>query len=543
MVVVAALLVGVIWWNAFMASRQGWVPEGDSAIITLRTHDVLSAKPPLLGNPTTAGRSDPGDVYHPGPLEFVLLAPALRLFGPGAQGMLWGTAAINSLALVVLVYFAWRRKGPGFSLCAAAAAMLLVWSLGSEIPHDPYNPHVVLVPLAALLVLVWSVADGDLAALAPAVVFGSLVAQSHAYDAIPVAVLTAWSLVAVVLRAGGRGPRPGAAASRSRRWIVVSAASGFVLWLPPMIDQVVHRPGNLSQLFRFARDGGTPVQGLGFAVARLADYLVPPPRWLDREPSFFELVSRAGMLRTVGLVAMLIGAGVLAVRAWRSDRRAVSLLLITALVAAGGSTLTAARLPEGTATLAPYNHRHWWPTAMFFWLAAGWAIWEEVSALLAERSRLRRGGPPVIAVLAAAFALASSARVTIGADRGSASFGALRALVGPVAGAVRGAGPVLVEARGAQAFTSIEPGLLSALVLRGIDARVAPWEAKVYGGQRVATSTAARVLIISGDDTGALPPGAELLAEYDPAGDVARGLSNAGVSGRIERIRVFITGA
>jgi len=62
---VAALAVVMIGWNAFMASREGWVPEGDGATITLRTHDVLSAHPPLLGNPTTAGRIDAGEQQHP----------------------------------------------------------------------------------------------------------------------------------------------------------------------------------------------------------------------------------------------------------------------------------------------------------------------------------------------------------------------------------------------------------------------------------------------------------------------------------------------
>lgn len=541
LVAVVTVVIGAIWWNAAMASRQGWVPEGDSAIITLRTHDVLSRHPPLLGNPTTAGRSDPGDVYHPGPMEFVLLAVPLRLFGAGADGMLWGTAALNSLAVVVLVVFAWRRNGSGFALCAAAAAMVLVWSLGNEIPHDPYNPHIVLIPLAALLFLVWSVLDGDLVALPVAVAVASLVAQSHAYDAIQVGVLAVWVTIAMTLLLRGSRWRAHAARSSTRRWILASVVTGVVLWLPPIVDQIAHRPGNLSQLLRFALDGGTPVQGLRFAVARLTDYLVPPPRWLDRDPSFFELVSRPGILRSAGLAAMLVGATVLAVRAWRADRHGTALLLATALIAAGGSTLTAARLPEGTATLAPYNHRHWWPTAMFFWLALGWALWEEVRPWLAETSLLRRLRVPSTATFAALFAIAASSRVTIGADRGSASFGALRALVGPVAEAARGRGPVLVEARGAQAFTSIEPGIVIALVLRGIDARVGASEAKIYGSQHVAGPTAVQILIISGDDLSALPARAELLADYDPSRDVARGFVNAGVSGRVERIRVYVT--
>ncbi|MEY2570998.1 MAG: hypothetical protein QOE63_1348 [Acidimicrobiaceae bacterium] len=533
-VVVTALAVVMIGWNALMAAREGWVPEGDGATITLRTHDVISAHPPLLGNPTTAGRVNAGDVYHPGPLEFVLLALPLRVFGADAHGMLWGTAAVNAASVLVLVWFARRRGGPGMALWAAVGSVVLLWSLGNEILHDPYNPHIVLLPLAALLVLVWSISAGDLVAIPFAVAAASLITQSHAYDAIPVAVLGLWAALALVLRlpTGRREPPP----RDRRRWLLAGAALGVVLWLPPIVDQVVHRPGNLRQLVRFARDGGTPVAGFGFAFDKLADYLVPPPRWFDRDPTFFELVSRPSRLRDVGLVILLAAAVWLAVRAWRDDRRTTALLIVTALVAALGSTLTAARLPDGSAALAPYNHRHWWPTAMFFWLALGWAVWEECRDRVPARHLAR-----VVATAAAAvLAVSAASRVSIGNDRGSASFGALRALTVPVADAVRGAGPVLVEAHGAQAVLSIEPGLVIGLVERGIDARVVTAERKTYGDQHTADEAGTHVVILSGPEAPAAPVGGVLIGTYDARLDQARGFVNAGVSGQFEVIAVYV---
>jgi hypothetical protein len=278
------------------------------------------------------------------------------------------------------------------------------------------------------------------------------------------------------------------------------------------------------------------VQGLRFALDKLADYLVPPPRWLDRDPTFFELVSRPGPVREIGLVVILAGALWLAARAWRADRRTTALLLITALVAAVGSTLAAARLPDGSATLAPYNHRHWWPTAMFAWLALGWAAWEECRDRVPARHLARVGA----AAMAAVLTIAAASRVSIGNDRGSASFGALRTLTDPVAAAVRGSGPVLVEAHGAQAFTSIEPGLVSGLVLRGIDARVATSEGKIYGDQHTADATAVRVVILSGADAPAAPAGGVLIGSYDSRDDKARGFVNAGISGQLEIIAVYV---
>jgi hypothetical protein len=132
--------------------------------------------------------------------------------------------------------------------------------------------------------------------------------------------------------------------------------------------------------------------------------------------------------------------------------------------------------------------------------------------------------------------------VTIANDRGSASFGTLSRITPPVAAAVAGKGPVLVTGDGAQAFTSIEPGIVSALVLRGIDARVDGAEAKVFGSQHVVDgSMRVRIVIRSGADAATAPPGGRLVAMDDPSADLASGrFTNAGVSGKVELIAVYI---
>jgi len=539
-VLVACLAVIPVGWNALMAAREGWVPEGDGAIITLRTHDVLTTNPPLLGNPTTAGRSQPGDVYHPGPLEFFLLAAPLRVFGASAHGMLFGSALVNIASIVGLLWFAYRRGGVPLSLAAALWAVVLVWALGNEIPHDSYNPHIVLLPMAFLLMLTWSVACGDLLALPFAVAVGSLAAQSHAYDVIYVGVMAVLIVVALVLRLpGGRSEPP---PDHRRRWIVGSLIVGFVLWLPPIIDQILHRPGNLRQLADFARDGGTPVQGISFAVQRAADYVLPPFRWTDRTPGFYDLVHRPGGLRVGLLGVLLAGAVYLAVVAWRRGSRDASLLTTTALVAIIASILAAARLPEGFATLSPYNHRHWWITATFFWFAVGWTIFDLVRARVPVNGRIALGAGA--AVLALVFAFVTVRHVSIVDDRGSVSFGALEYLTPAAADAVRARGgsePVAVSSLGPEAFASVEPGLVSGLVLRGIDARVGDAERKVFGDRHTADEAPLRLVIRSDADYDQAPPGMELVATYDPRVDVSeKGVRNSGIAGGVNPLAVYI---
>jgi hypothetical protein len=528
-VIAAAIVIAGIGWNAYQAWHQGWAAEGDSAIIALRTDDVLSAHPPLLGNPTTAGTSGAQDAFHPGPLEFALLALPLRAWVPEATGLLVGSALINCAAVAVVALFAHRRGGPLFALAAVVWVAVLVWGLGDEIPHDAYNPHIVLLPLALLTVLVWSVATGDRVALPVAVVAASLIAQSHAYEVLVVAGYGALAIIALLARR----------AAVSWRWLAGCAALGLVLWLPPLIDQLRHRPGNLRRLFDEARGPSEPAEGLRFAIDGLVDTLAPPFRWLERQPSFAELHAHPGVMRTAIAAGALGSLITVTMLTWRRGRQRSAWLAATALVGLATSTFAAARLPQGIASAAPYNHRHWWIAGSLTWFALLWCTADLARARIADAPR--RWAPAAATVATLVIVGVAASRVDIGADRGSASFGALGALVDPVARAVDGRGPVVVVGRGAQAFTSIEPGLVSALTLRGIDARVLAGESKIFGQRRVGDAAIRTwVYVLSGPGADAAPSGTTLVARYDPSVDVARGFANAGVSGVAEPIAVYV---
>jgi hypothetical protein len=524
-IVATALVVLGIGWNALQARQQGWAAEGDSAIIALRTHDVLSAHPPLLGNPTTAGTSSAQDAYHPGPLEFALLALPLRAWSPSATGLLVGTALVNAAAVALLVLFAHRRGGGAMALAAAGWAAVLVFGLGEEIPHDAYNPHIVLLPLALLVVLVWSIARDDHVAIPVAVATGSLIAQSHAYEALMVAGLLLFAVISCAVQR----IRP------PTRWLVSGAVTGFVLWLPPIVDQLRNRPGNLRVLLDEARSSRQASEGWGFAWRGLVDAITPPFRWLIRQPSLADTHARPGALRAVLAITVLVALVALAVRLRRSGDGTSSWMLVTALVGLAVSAVVASRLPQGIASAAPYNHRHWWVTGSFAWFALVWG------ALRAARVRVPAWAPLPAVALIAIIVVVTAAQVTVGDDRGSASFGALNALERPVTDAVRGKGPVVVVGRGAQAFTSIEPGLVAVLTMHGIDARVLDREAKIFGERRVGASDIPTWLyVVSGNGADVAPAGATLVARYDPNTDVARGFANAGVSGKAEPIAVYV---
>jgi len=425
-VVAALVVVGGIGWNALQAWRQGWAAEGDAALIALRTDDVLSTHPPLLGNPTTAGTDAAQDAHHPGPLEFALLAIPLRSLAPSADGLLVGTALVNGAAVALTVWFACRRAGPSGGLVAAVGLAILVYGLGQEVPHDAYNPHVVLLPLALLVTLTWASIDGDRLALPAAVAAGSLIAQSHAYETLVVAGFAAAVGAALAARWWRARDRPEATTDgRLRPWLLISGGVGLLLWLPPIIDQITHRPGNLRLLLQEGTSSGQPTEGLRFALDRLADAITPPFRFLTRQPTFVELHSRADGVRLVG-AALVIGAlGAVSAVAWRRRRPAVAWLGVVALAGLAISTFVTARLPQGSASLSPYNHRHWWITGLFAWLALTVGA---VSSLGLAAGRRRPRLDVAAALLVAVAIVVPGSRTSIGDDRGSASFGADEAI-------------------------------------------------------------------------------------------------------------------
>lgn len=525
-------VLGGIAWNGYQAWRQGYAIEGDTAIIALRTDDVFTRHMPLLGNPTTAGVQGAQDAYHPGPLEFYALAVPQRLWAPEPVGLLVGVALVNLSAVALIFWFSHRRGGSLAVIAVALFSALLLYGLGSEIPHDAYNPHIVLLPLALLVVLVWSILCGDRLAIPFAVGAGSFIAQSHGYQALTVAGLGLLALAGLLLHRKRAAPS-------LRSWLLGGFVLAVVLWLPPIIEQLRNQPGNLRLLWQQATSPGNPPEGVRFALDRLAEATTPPMRWLGRQPGFLELHRHVSPARIVLALAIVSGLASLAVMCARAGRRTSALLGATAVGALLVSTFVASRLPRGVASASPYNHRHWWITGTFAWLAALWCaaalMWERIPPIL------RRAVPATGSVAVLLLSLLSSSQVDIRQDRDSFSFRALNALIPNVIDAVRGRGPVVIAGSGGQAFFSIEPGLVAALQLRGIDARVQSFESKVFQPHRIGgTDIATWLYVVSGTQITVAPPGSRLVARYDARPDFESGFQNSGIAGRAELISIFV---
>jgi hypothetical protein len=224
-----------------------WYPILDLAQIELRLRDIGSRHTPLVG---VAGRifDDSGrQGSHPGPLGLYAIWPAYRLLGRTAWGMLVGAVTVHVVAIATLLWLAVRRGAQPLVLGMGTAAALLVLGYGGDAVTSPWNPYLVAFWWVVFLIAVWSVLCRDFPVLPVAVVAGSFCVQNHAeYTALVVVLLAlagSWSVREVV-----RERKREVHGARTARWLAVASIVGIVVWLPPLVEELRHDPGNFSIL-------------------------------------------------------------------------------------------------------------------------------------------------------------------------------------------------------------------------------------------------------------------------------------------------------
>jgi hypothetical protein len=213
-------------------------PAGDAAMLEIYTrhaaHGVWA-----LGPYSQFGWN------HPGPLYFYLLAPLYLLSGEKTLALHVGAFGINLLSVGTVVCMLLRYAAPGVACAAAAAMWLYLYRL--PLIASAWNPHIVILPAAAFLVLCAAVATRHGGAIPAVVLVGSFLVQTHVSLAPYVVLLSAAALAAFLW-----WPTPVETPDRSpRSWIYVSAALLLLLWLLPIVEQVSDTPGNVTRMLKF----------------------------------------------------------------------------------------------------------------------------------------------------------------------------------------------------------------------------------------------------------------------------------------------------
>ena len=256
--------------SAIGVATGGYTPMSDVAIFEVRTYDVFSGHPPLLGLYSTAASfADP--VFHPGPLLFDLLAIPVRL-GPYGTGLALGMGIVNAAVVVAIPWVVSRFLGRSAAAVAAAVTGVWIWSWGPELLVDTFPGHAAATPFLLLLISAWGWAAGHDRIAIVAVVAYSLAGQTHGSTfVVGTGALAAAGVIRFVV-------------SRSqpirRRPLTLAASMLMLLWLQPILQQLFgDGPGNFSELLRMSSESDATRLGASRAVTAMASVLVAPPWW------------------------------------------------------------------------------------------------------------------------------------------------------------------------------------------------------------------------------------------------------------------------
>ncbi|HRE02678.1 MAG TPA: hypothetical protein PLV68_15355, partial [Ilumatobacteraceae bacterium] len=242
--------------------------------------------------------------HHPGPLLYYLLAPLTWVFGH--SGALAGVVLINFACAAAAVEATRRRLGHAAAAMVVAITVVLAWALGPDLLMNPWNPRVALIPLFACGVFAWLLAGGWSKALPMVIALGSFVVQAHVGFA---AVVVAIVAVAVALWLGverlsrqvpsrevpsrqvpSRQVPSRQVPSRqipsrqvpSRQVMVTSAVVMLVCWFGPLVETVVHWPGNLVEIAKYFVRSDEPALGWGDAWRIFSTEVGLPGAWVRR---------------------------------------------------------------------------------------------------------------------------------------------------------------------------------------------------------------------------------------------------------------------
>jgi hypothetical protein len=357
---------------------KGWVATGDDAAIAIRSHQVLSLHPPLVGLASTTVVGSGQHLYDPGPLMFWLLAIPVRI--DPTHGSLWGAALLGGIALSVAIEAAWSTRGwLGCVLIAFAAADYL-WLAPVVFENLTWNAYFPIPFLIATLVLAWVVGSGSFGWWPVLVIVGSVAAQSQLIFTIPSAVLVLSApLVGMAMR--GRPPR--------LRWLVFGLLAGAVCWLAPLI-QNFGRDGNLSALLTSGQ--GQKSMGFAFGLRVVAFVASPPPLWLRHQPvAFFAVMGSIYANATIVGILVLFALAVIAVLAWRHGRQRLCVLSLVAFLSSILTAVSFSIIPGRNALSVDYAILFLWALSILVWTVAVWAAVLLGSALLRRRAPVEVG--------------------------------------------------------------------------------------------------------------------------------------------------------
>lgn len=366
-----------------------WHPTGDMSLAELMMRGIPE-HPPLVGVAARVGRDINDQGYKPGPSMAYVLYPVYLVLGRSSIGVVVSTLVVHVAGIWATLATARRWFGWRLALPLAAGLAVMVRSLAPEFFLEPWNTWIPVFAYPLFLVLVAGVLCGRLSALPVAAAVGYHCFQTHiSYVPIVVSVLGAvgvWVLVSQW---------------RSGAWIrpfAWTALVTFVMWLPPVIEQLQPGRGNLKRVWEHFTNPPSDTVGIRVAARAMAGemnlagpFVVGPGRVTTDPVVWWGFV-------------LFVAAIVVGLLVW-SRRRSPDATRL--LVVVGGTTAIGLYATSRVfGTFYDYVIRWMWPLAAI-WLA--WVLWTVLARLAPTGRRAVAVGLTAVVVGCATAGSVSSA--------------------------------------------------------------------------------------------------------------------------------------
>jgi hypothetical protein len=325
LLVLSAALWGI---GALIPLLPTETPFGDMALLELYTRQA--ARGDLLVGPYSRFQWN-----HPGPALFYLFSPLYVLFGERFESLRVSALIFNLGCLSTTLGIVSRWGKPALLLAIELGLALLLFR-SSDLLVSPWNPHLLLLPLAVLLVSCIAVLQGAFTLFAAAVVVASFLIQTHLSIAPLIGVLMSGTALMVVLRFTDRED-----VTRYRRALNLALWLGVAMWFLPFAQEVTSSNGNLMTIYQFFTEPNyAPISRDSYrAFFRMLSAFVMP----GFETAWGGQVVRSGNLVGFGIsIAVLISLPWAASTVRKSGDRFtsdLSILLLASSVAALWSLL------------------------------------------------------------------------------------------------------------------------------------------------------------------------------------------------------------
>jgi hypothetical protein len=254
-----AAVVG-LWAAAAAASLPVDVPLGDMALLELYTRRAADGT-------LAIGPYSRFGWHHPGPILFYAYEPFYALFGSRFIGLRWAALTLNLASLVLVLAIAWRYGRGPLSVALACGLGLFILRY-PDVLGSPWNAHILIFPLACLLVVCAAVVSRHGRWWPMAAIAASLLTQSHVGTAPTVLTLGVATFAWLLFDRVAASPGPA-----DRRWFGIGLGVLLLLWLPPIVEELGPGEGNLTAIWRSFRDLAIPGPSSDEATAAFADVM------------------------------------------------------------------------------------------------------------------------------------------------------------------------------------------------------------------------------------------------------------------------------